>query len=231
MAFEKYNSITEQKEEIPFTIVGFTLPRWSANYYNPIRKKETLLELFPDSCAVYDSVRTASESSSRKIRQIAKFSEKDYSEGFNVRLTNPGASIENRKERKDTVSGPVLYLAVFFLVVSLVLQFVLFRKMLFLLSIDAQYQKVRGTPDKEIRKEALLPLLFVSLSSFLISIVVSYIILAIIKASLASYPLFGLIYPGYIEFLTILALSLVRTILAASPSLRSLKSKVHFITS
>ena len=103
--------------------------------------------------------------------------------------------------------------------------------MLFLLSIDAQYQKVRGTPDKEIRKEALLPLLFVSLSSFLISIVVSYIILAIIKASLASYPLFGLIYPGYIEFLTILALSLVRTILAASPSLRSLKSKVHSITS
>lgn len=231
MAFEKYNSITEQKEEIPFTIVGFTLPRWSANYYNPIRKKETLLELFPDSCAVYDSVRTASESSSRKIRQIAKFSEKDYSEGFNVRLTNPGASIENRKERKDTVSGPVLYLAVFFLVVSLVLQFVLFRKMLFLLSIDAQYQKVRGTPDKEIRKEAILPLLVVSLSSFLISIVVSYIILAIIKASLASYPLFGLIYPGYIEFLTILALSLVRTILAASPSLRSLKSKVHSITS
>ncbi len=228
--FEKYNSESEQTEKIPFVIAGLTLPRRSNNYYNPIRKKEKLTELFPDSCAVYDSVRTTSESSSKKIKQFAEFLDKDYTPGFKVTFTNSGASIEYRKEKKAIVSKCALILAILFLIASLILQFVLFRTMFFRLSIDAQYQKEMGTPDKEIRKEALLPLLIVSLSSFLISIVLNYLILVIIRASLPSYPLFGFIYPDYIVFLVILGLSLVIAALTSFQPLRKLKSKVHSVT-
>ena len=218
---------TNENKILPFRLSGLTLINNDSKLRYPIRKEETLSKIYYDGGATYSTVLTPITNRT-SLRELISRQSSRYSNHNLYLIRNYSAYIDAASNKKQRLSTWFLILAVLSMIAAAILGFYFFKVSLFILSIDAYYQKCRGTTENEIRKEAILAPLLTFLSSFLLSIAFRYIVNAILKSCLiAGYPSFRLLSPGYIQILILLLLSLLLAILTSLPSLLALKSKVE----
>lgn len=218
---------TNENKILPFRLSGLTLISTNSKLRYPIRKEETLSKIYYDGGATYSTVLTPITNRT-SLRELISRQSSRYSNHNLYLIRNYSAYIEAANNKKQRLSTWFLILAVLSMIAAAILGFYFFKVSLLILSIDAYYQKCRGTTENEIRKEAIFSPLLTFLSSFLLSIAFRYIVNAILKSCLITgYPAFLLLSPGYIQILILLLLSLLLAILTSLPSLLDLKSKVE----
>lgn len=218
---------TNENKILPFRLSGLTLISTNSKLRYPIRKEETLSKIYYDGGATYSTVLTPITNRT-SLRELISRQSSRYSNHNLYLIRNYSAYIEAANDKKQRLSTWFLILAVLSMIAAAILGFYFFKVSLLILSIDAYYQKCRGTTENEIRKEAIFSPLLTFLSSFLLSIAFRYIVNAILKSCLITgYPAFLLLSPGYIQILILLLLSLLLAILTSLPSLLDLKSKVE----
>lgn len=218
---------TNENKLLPFKLSGLTLISTNSKLRYPIRKEETLSKIYYDGGATYSTVLTPITNRT-SLRELISRQSSRYSNHNLYLIRNYSAYIEAANDKKQRLSTWFLILAVLSMIAAVILEFYFFKVNLLILSIDAYYQKCRGTTENEIRKEAIFSPLLTFLSSFLLSIAFRYIVNAILKSCLITvYPEFRLLSPGYIQILILLLLSLLLAILTSLPSLLDLKSKVE----
>lgn len=218
---------TNENKILPFRLSGLTLINNDSKLRYPIRKEETLSKIYYDGGATYSTVLTPITNRTT-LRELISRQSRRYSNHNLYLIRNYSAYIAAASDKKQRLSTWFLILAILSMIAAVILEFYFFKVNLFILSIDAYYQKCRCTTENEIRKEAIFSPLLTFLSSFLISIVFRYIVNAILKSCLITvYPSFLLLSPGYIQILILLLLSLLLAILTSLPSLLALKSKVE----
>lgn len=218
---------TNENKILPFRLSGLTLINNDSKLRYPIRKEETLSKIYYDGGATYSTVLTPITNRTT-LRELISRQSRRYSNHNLYLIRNYSAYIAAARDKKQRLSTWFLILAILSMIAAVILEFYFFKVNLFILSIDAYYQKCRGTTENEIRKEAILAPLLTFLSSFLLSIAFRYIVNALLKSCLiTAYPEFLLLSPGYIQILILLLLSLLLAILTSLPSLLALKSKVE----
>lgn len=218
---------TNENKLLPFKLSGLTLISTNSKLRYPIRKEETLSKIYYDGGATYSTVLTPITNRT-SLRELISRQSSRYSNHNLYLIRNYSAYIEAANDKKQRLSTWFLILAVLSMIAAAILGFYFFKVSLLILSIDAYYQKCRGTTENEIRKEAIFSPLLTFLSSFLLSIAFRYIVNAILKSCLITvYPAFLLLSPVYIQILILLLLSLLLAILTSLPSLLDLKSKVE----
>ena len=217
---------TNENKILPFRLSGLTLINNDPKLRYPIRKEETLSKIYYDGGATYSTVLTPITNRT-SLRELISRQSSRYSNHNLYLIRNYSAYIAAASDKKQRLSTWFLILAVLSMIAAVILEFYFFKVNFLILSIDAYYQKCRGTTENEIRKEAILAPLLTFLSSFLLSIAFRYIVNALLKSCLITgYPEFMLLSPGYIQILILLLLSLLLAILTSLPSLLDLKSKV-----
>lgn len=217
---------TNENKILPFRLSGLTLINNDSKLRYPIRKEETLSKIYYDGGATYSTVLTPITNRT-SLRELISRQSSRYSNHNLYLIRNYSAYIAAASDKKQRLSTWFLILAVLSMIAAVILEFYFFKVNFLILSIDAYYQKCRGTTENEIRKEAILAPLLTFLSSFLLSIAFRYIVNVLLKSCLITgYPEFMLLSPGYIQILILLLLSLLLAILTSLPSLLDLKSKV-----
>ncbi len=217
---------TNENKIFPFRLSGLTLINNDSKLRYPIRKEETLSKIYYDGGATYSTVLTPITNRT-SLRELISRQSSRYSNHNLYLIRNYSAYIAAASDKKQRLSTWFLILAVLSMIAAVILEFYFFKVNFLILSIDAYYQKCRGTTENEIRKEAILAPLLTFLSSFLLSIAFRYIVNVLLKSCLITgYPEFMLLSPGYIQILILLLLSLLLAILTSLPSLLDLKSKV-----
>ncbi len=201
---------TGDDKKIRYTLCGLTLPIRNFEYSCPVRKKEGILRIYPDGCAVYETILIPSQFDGEKIKKIADFKDNFYISDFSIVLNNPSADVAKTMDKRSFVRKIILFFFLLSLAVATVLQFaLLLTKVFYLFELDAKREKKLGVRNTDVRKETFLILLTFPVLSLLLAIGFRYIALCILKVCLASdYPLFSFISPGYQSFLFILALCL-----------------------
>ena len=227
LSYQYNDKETNENKILPFRLSGLTLINTDLKLRYPIRKEENLSKIYYDGGATYSSILTpiTNRTSLRKLisRQSSRYSNHNL-----YLIRNFSAYIAAASNKKQRLCTWFLILAILSMIAAAILEFYFFKVNLLILSIDAYYQKCRGTTENEIRKEAIFSPLLTFLSSFLLSIAFRYIVNAILKSCLITvYPSFLLLSPGYIQILILLLLSLLLAILTSIPSLLDLKSKVE----
>lgn len=218
---------TNENKILPFRLSGLTLINNDSKLRYPIRKEETLSKIYYDGGATYSTVLTPITNRTT-LRELISRQSRRYSNHNLYLIRNYSAYIAAASNKKQRLCTWFLILAVLSMIAAVILEFYFFKVNFLILSIDAYYQKCRGTTENEIRKEAIFSPLLTFLSSFLLSIAFRYIVNAILKSCLITvYPSFLLLSPGYIQILILLLLSLLLAILTSIPSLLDLKSKVE----
>lgn len=227
LSYQYNDKETNENKILPFRLSGLTLINTDLKLRYPIRKEETLSKIYYDGGATYSTVLTPITNRTT-LRELISRQSRRYSNHNLYLIRNYSAYIDAASNKKQRLSTWFLILAVLSMIAAAILGFYFFKVSLFILSIDAYYQKCRGTTENEIRKEAIFSPLLTFLSSFLLSIAFRYIVNAILKSCLITgYPSFRLLSPGYIQILILLLLSLLLAILTSLPSLLALKSKVE----
>mgnify|MGYP006926041832 CR=1 FL=1 len=214
--------VTGEAKSASFTLSGLTFIDTSGKGRYPVRRQETLSKIYYDGGSVYDNVITPN-TSSETLRKLVEKQSGSYSGHYCYKLTNSSVwAASDALEKKNSLLHWFLAFSILFQSARIILEYFSSRKRMWLFSIDAPYQKARGTSGKNIRKESILRLLFVYLPSFHFSVAIRCIVNRIIKACIAKkYPAFLLLNPGYPEGLILFALSLLITILVTLPSLLS----------